>query len=91
MEPTLPDKAFSMGVRPAACSTGDVCMALDYLEDPAVHGITTQVCARDPSLASSFSVVFCTTTVACTVVNAAVQSSRTVRMSRRVLAWGRRP
>ncbi len=44
MEPTLPDKAFSMGVRPAACSTGDVCMALDYLEDPAVHGITTQVC-----------------------------------------------
>ncbi len=44
VEPTLPDKAFSMGVRPAACSTGDVCMALDYLEDPAVHGITTQVC-----------------------------------------------
>ena len=37
--------AFSMGVRPAACSTGDVCMALDHLEDPAVHGITTQVCA----------------------------------------------
>ena len=43
-EPTPPEKAFSMGVRPATCSTGDVCMALDYLEDPAVHGITTQVC-----------------------------------------------
>ena len=46
MEPTPPGKAFSMGVRPAACSTGDVCMALDYLEDPAAHGITTQVCCE---------------------------------------------
>ena len=37
-----------MGSRPATCSTGDVCMALDYLEDPAVHGITTQVCGSCP-------------------------------------------
>ena len=43
MDPSPPEKAFSMGIRPATCSTGDVCMALDYLEDPAVHGITTQV------------------------------------------------
>ena len=51
MEPSPPEKAFSMGIRPATCSTGDVCMALDYLEDPAVHGITTQVRDSCPAAA----------------------------------------
>ena len=37
------DKLFAFGTRPLQCSTGDVCMALDYLEDPLAHGITKQV------------------------------------------------
>ena len=37
------EKVFAMGSRPSVCSTGDVCLALDYLEDPVAHGIVQQV------------------------------------------------
>ena len=43
MTPPKEEKVFAMGARPSVCSTGDVCMALDYLEDPAAYGIVQQV------------------------------------------------
>lgn len=39
--PPLSDAVFGPGSRPEAASTGDVCLALDYLEDPAAHGVTS--------------------------------------------------
>ena len=41
--PVKEEMPFAMGARPAVCSTGDVCLALDYLEDPLAHGIVQQV------------------------------------------------
>lgn len=45
---------FAMGPRPTVCSTGDVCLALDYLEDPVAHGIVQQVIPRSCRALNNF-------------------------------------
>ena len=41
---------FSGGLRPSAAATGDVCLALDYLEDPAAHGVTCPEGVMEPAV-----------------------------------------
>lgn len=45
-----PGTVFGPGSRPEVASTGDVCLALDYLEDPAAHGVTSPEGVMEPAV-----------------------------------------
>lgn len=49
-QPAPPDAVFGPGSRPDAAATGDVCLALDYLEDPAAHGVTSPEGVMEPAV-----------------------------------------